>query len=348
MKLKTVLVTGGCGFLGSHICEKFKENDWNVISIDNLTKYELSKTGYNVTEARDHNLNFLKSIGVENYKIDIRNLEQLEDKCQGVDYIVHTAAQPAMTLSLEDPLYDMSVNIIGSFNILKIATKLNIPCALCSTIHVYGNEINSVLRETKSRYEPNQEYFLNESAPILKGDLTPLHISKGSADLYAQAFINSYNSQIGVFRLTGLYGPRQFGGEDHGWVANFAIRTLTNQSINIYGTGKQVRDILYVKDAANAFYQYFYNPIPGVYNLSGGIKCSTSLLECVSILEDQTKENVKINYSKGREGDLLYFVDESKKFREKYNWEPCILPEIGIQKLSDWILTNKNIFTSYA
>ena len=344
MTKKTILVTGGCGFLGSHICEVFKENKWDVISVDNLTKYELSKTSYNVIEARDHNLKFLKSIGVKNYQIDIRNLKELKSVCEGVDYIVHTAAQPAMTLSLNDPEYDMSVNIQGTLNLLNIAKELDIPCAVCSTIHVYGNEVNSHLEENTTRYKLNSHYTLNEDTPILKGDLTPLHVSKGAADLYTQAFANSYSIKSGVFRLTGIYGPRQFGGEDHGWVANFAIRSLTNQSINIYGTGKQIRDILYVKDAAQAFFEFYKNPVPGVYNLSGGESCSTSLLECIRILEDLNQKEISKAFHEGRTGDLLYYVSEPDKFKNQYNWSITTMPREGINELCNWIKDNIHIF----
>lgn len=346
MANKTVLVTGGCGFLGSHICEVFKENNWNVISIDNLTKYELSKTSYDVVEARDHNLNFLKSIDVTNYQVDIRDYKELRNLFNGVDYIVHTAAQPAMTLSLNDPEYDMSVNIQGTLNLLNIAKELDIPCAICSTIHVYGNEVNSFLEENSTRYNLKKTYSLNEDTPILRGDLTPLHVSKGSADLYTQAFANSYKVQSGVFRLTGIYGPRQFGGEDHGWVANFAIRSLTDQSINIYGTGKQIRDILYVKDAAKAFYEFYKNPIAGVYNLSGGEKCSTSLLECIKILENQSQREVSKIFHEGRTGDLLYYVSEPNKFQNQYNWSVTTKPTEGIKELCHWIKENIHIFKS--
>src|SRR5687768_15394695 len=137
-----ILVTGGCGFLGSHICELFRAKGWNVVAYDNLTKYELNRTGYDVDASRRYNVDFLASIGVEIAVDDIRDLAALRRSAIGADFIAHTAAQPAMTISWEDPQLDFETNVAGTFNVLEVARQQGIPVASCSTIHTYGTGIN--------------------------------------------------------------------------------------------------------------------------------------------------------------------------------------------------------------
>jgi CDP-paratose 2-epimerase len=133
-----ILVTGGCGFLGSHVCEYYKKKGAEVIAFDNLTKHELMRTGYDVEGARFYNWNFLKELGVTLIKGDIRNKDSVFEVAKDCDYIIHTAAQPAMTISIEQPELDITTNVIGTFNLLEAARKYKIPIVYCSTIHVYA------------------------------------------------------------------------------------------------------------------------------------------------------------------------------------------------------------------
>lgn len=341
---KKVLVTGGCGFLGSHICELFKDSGWEVLSYDNLTKFEFNRTDYQVQEARDYNLNYLKTKNIKNITYSVTDINKLREYAQDVDYIIHTAAQPAMTISIEYPEYDLDVNIKGTFNVLQVARERKIPCVVSSTVHIYGNEINNLLTENENSYSLDKK-DLTESSRILQGSLSPLHASKGAADLYAQAFINSYGLNAGIFRLTGIYGPRQFGCEDHGWVANFIIRNNLNKEINIYGNGKQTRDILYVKDAAKAFYKYYEYQVPGVYNISGGNSCKISLLQSIKLINKiSSHKNSKVNFLPPRTGDLKYFISSCSKAYENLNWKPDVLPEEGILLLNQWVEKNTSLF----
>jgi len=140
-----VFVTGGCGFLGSHVCEYYIRQGATVTSYVNMTKHELNRTGYMAEGARSHNWNFLKSIGVKMVKADIRDYAELLDYAQGSNFIIHTAAQPAMTIGWEDPRLDITSNVLGTFNVLEAARNLKVPVACCATIHIYGNEINRSL-----------------------------------------------------------------------------------------------------------------------------------------------------------------------------------------------------------
>ncbi len=341
---KKVLVTGGCGFLGSHICELFKKKGWDVIAYDNLTKYEFKKNPYMKPESRDYNRELLEEMGVEIVVEDIRDKETLMKWCEGVDYICHTAAQPTMTLSWEDPELDFSTNLRGTFNVLEAARKFNIPIASCNSIHCYGPEkINSELREEETRYV-REPVLIDENEPLLQGVVTPLHASKVSAEHYIRCYIDTFKVKAASFRLTGIYGPNQFGGEDHGWVANFAIRNVLDMPLTIFGTGKQLRDILYATDVAKAFEAFYENQVPGIYHIGGGEKTMISLLECIKKIDEITGKKSEVVFDKDRFGDLRYFVSDISKAKEKLGWEPCVLPEEGIMKLIEWIKSSEDLF----
>jgi CDP-paratose 2-epimerase len=337
-----VLVTGGCGFLGSHVCEFYARKGDEVISYDNMTKHELERTGFAAEEARNYNWDYLKSLGVKMVKADVRNLEQLLDHCEGCDYIVHTAAQPAMTISWEDPLLDVTTNVIGTFNVLEAARKLKIPVACCATVHVYGNKINETLKEGDKRYIREPE-GIDEKHPTLEGTLTPLHASKAAGDIYVKTFIDTYKLEAASFRLTGIYGTRQFGGEDHGWVANFSIRSVLGWPLTIFGTGKQVRDIIYATDVCEAFDAFYRTRKPGIYNIGGGPATAISLLECIDILEEINGKRPEVRFAPDRHGDLRYFICNIDKAKQQLNWTPKIMPREGIEKLIDWIKDNKHV-----
>ncbi len=338
-----VIVTGGCGFLGSHVCEFYRRKGADVISYDNMTKYELNRTGFQAENARDYNWNCLERLGVEMVKADVRDIEALSDYAQGCSYIIHTAAQPAMTISWEDPLLDISTNVMGTFNVLETARKLGIPVASCATIHIYGNRINDDLSEEAKRYRRTPQ-SIDENHPTLEGTLSPLHASKAAGDIYVKAYIDTYHMEAASFRLTGIYGPRQFGGEDHGWVANFAIRSVLGWPITIFGTGKQLRDILYATDVCEAFDAFFRARKPGIYNIGGGPPTAISLLECIDVLQDILGRRPDVQFQPDRYGDLRYFVCNTEKAKKELGWASDIMPEDGIRRLVEWIRKEEDMF----
>ncbi|MBU0482272.1 MAG: NAD-dependent epimerase/dehydratase family protein [Proteobacteria bacterium] len=338
-----VLVTGGCGFIGSHVCEFYRNIGWDVVSIDNMTKYELEKTGYDAEKARNFNWNFLEDMGVKNVKADIRNIDEVLNASSGCDYIVHTAAQPAMTLSTADPYLDLTCNVVGTYNVLEAARNHNIPIVSCASIHVYGTDINSTLSEAETRYIRNPA-SIDETATVLTGNLTPLHASKFSAECYVRTFIDTYKVKAASFRLTGLYGTRQFGGEDHGWVANFSIRALANRPITIFNTGKQVRDILYATDLCKAFHAFYEKQVPGIYNIGGGEKTAISLIECLSYLEELLGREIEYHFGGERWGDLYYWISDCHKAEKLLGWKAETKPHEGIKMLVEWINDNMDIF----
>ena len=342
-----VLVTGGCGFLGSHVCEFFRGEGWEVVSYDNMTKSELVRTGYRTDAARDHNWNLLESLGVEMVRADIRDLDVLLDHASGCDYIVHTAAQPAVTISIEDPLLDLATNVTGTVHVLEAARRHGIPVASCATVHVYGNWVNDRLSEAETRYvlDPPE---IAEDAPTMQGYLTPLHGSKASAEHYVTVYASTYGVRAASFRLTGIYGTRQLGGEDHGWVANFSIRNVIGWPITLFGTGKQVRDIIYATDVARAFLAFFERGEAGTYNIGGGADNMISLLECIDLIDETTGRKSEVKFEDARFGDLMYFVCDVARAREGLGWSPAVRPSQGVPLLLDWVQANRELFSSEA
>jgi len=338
-----VMVTGGCGFLGSHICEYYRMKGEETVSLDNLTKHELMRTGYDVEGARFYNWNLLKGMGVSLVKGDVRNKQELFEAVKDCDYIIHTVAQPAMTIAIEDLELDFTTNVIGTINALEAARRYDIPIVNCSTIHVYGNKINETIKEGETRFS-REPPAIDENYPILQGKITPLHASKRSAEIYVQTYIDTYGLEAANFRLSGMYGPRQFGGEDHGWVANFVIRTILRLPIKIFGTDKQVRDILYVSDAVDAFEAFYKNRKPGLFNIGGGLKNIISLGECLKMIRNTTGTEQKITYEPQRLGDLWYFVCDITKARKELEWEPKVSTREGLEKLINWAKENAGMF----
>ncbi|TAH34907.1 MAG: NAD-dependent epimerase/dehydratase family protein [Planctomycetota bacterium] len=342
-----VLVTGGCGFLGSHVCEAFRKEGADVVAFDNMTKHELKRTGYGSDEVRDHNAKVLREMGVQVVKADIRNREELLDHAQGCSFLAHTAAQPAMTISWEDIDLDFSTNVAGTFNVLETARRHKAAVASCSSVHVYGPWVNDTLTEGATRYE-RKPVAIREDDPTMNGGkdgkISPLHASKAAGEHYVKTYADMFGVKAANFRYTGIYGPRQFGGEDHGWVANFAIRNLLGWPLTIYGTGKQLRDILYASDAAAAFVQYQRKPVAGTYNIGGGPGHMISLLECIQLIDKLSGTKSEVKFGPGRDGDLRYFVCDITRARNGFGWEPKVPPHEGVGKLLAWLRENARLF----
>lgn len=338
-----ILVTGGCGFLGSHICELFRAKGWDVVAYDSLTKYELNRTGYSVEAARGHNTAFLESIGVQIVVADVRDMAALTRAADGASFIAHTAAQPAMTISWEDPRLDFETNALGTFNVLEAARAAGIPVASCSSIHTYGTGINDEIREEGKRYA-REPAAIPETHDVLTGVLTPLHASKHAGEVYTLTYAHTFGVEAAAFRYTGIYGPRQFGAEDHGWAANFAIRNLTGVPIRIFGKGFQTRDILYASDAAQAFWDYAQAPVAGVYNIGGGPANTISLLESIALIESITGKPSEVVFEGERKGDLRYFVSDIRKANTTFGFSPTVRPKEGLEHLIGWVRANISLF----
>jgi CDP-paratose 2-epimerase len=341
-----VIVTGGCGFLGFHVCALFKAQGAEVIAYDNLAKHEFARNPYMQEAARDHNRRELERLGVRIAVEDVRDKATLVAYAKDADYICHTAAQPAMTISWEDPELDFSTNTRGTFNVLEAARLADIPVAICSSVHAFGpDRINASLRETETRFtrEPSA---IDEAEPTLQGAVTPLHASKRSNEIYVQSYIDTFKLRAACFRLTGIYGPNQFGGEDHGWVANFSIRATLGLPITIFGSGKQTRDILFASDAAGAFAAFYTSPVPGLYNIGAGPEAMISLRESIALIETLVGRKAEVTFGAERFGDLRYFCADTRAFTQATGWRARVMPREGITQLTQWIAHHPEMFAA--
>ncbi|MDD4898882.1 MAG: GDP-mannose 4,6-dehydratase [Methanocellales archaeon] len=343
-----VLVTGGAGFVGSHVAEYYAKKCDEVAIFDNLSRATL--LGYGASNAV-YNWNYLKSYAnIDRIKGDIRDIGAIEAASKDADVIIHTAAQTAVTTSVKDPRTDFEINALGTFNVLEAARKSNASVIFCSTNKVYGDNVNKIpVKEQEKRYVFNDSKYKNGIKEIFLTDLcehTPYGASKFSGDTYVQDYAHVYGLKTAVFRMSCIYGTRQFGVEDQGWVAWFIIATLTNKPITIYGDGKQVRDVLYVDDLVKAYDLFIESNLKQeVFNIGGGSENTLSLLELLDLLKDSTDMRAKISYDDWRPSDQKIYISDIGKIREKLKWKPKVNPREGVNKLVDWVKENSSLFS---
>jgi len=344
-----ILVTGGGGFVGSHVVEHYARHGDDVIAFDNLSRSKM--LGKSVGE-EDYNWNYIKKNypRVKLIREDVAHYDELKKASKGVDAIVHAAAQVAVTSSVKNPRLDFEVNALGTFNILESARANDCAVVYCSTNKVYGENVNRIgVKEKETRYVFERKFRkgVPESFPIDLCEHTPYGCSKLAGDIYTQEYGRLYGLKTAVFRLSCIYGTRQFGVEDQGWVAWFTIATVTGKPITIYGDGKQVRDVLYVRDLVDAFDAFLKRSktLTGqVFNIGGGPKNTLSLIELMGLLEKLTGKRSKIRYSDWRPSDQKVYVSDISKAEEKLKWSPKISPLDGLQKLVNWVSENRSLF----
>ena len=342
-----IVITGGAGFIGSHIAEFYARQNSEVVVFDNLSRADLLKKSI---KSIDYNWNYLNKFkNVELIKGDIRKPKEIGDAAKNADVIIHAAAQTAVTVSVEDPTSDFEANALGTFNVLEAARKNNVKSVLyCSTNKVYGENVNSInVNEEKSRYNFEKKYSMGipENFPIDLCEHTPYGCSKLAGDLYMQDYGKLYGIKTGVFRMSCVYGTRQLGVEDQGWIAWFAIAGILGKKITIYGDGKQVRDVLYVDDLVDLFDKFIKsNSKSAVLNAGGGPDNTLSLLELVKMLENATGRKINPEFSDWRPSDQKVYISDISKAKKLLNWNPKIKPEAGIIRLVNWIKENKEVF----
>jgi len=346
-----LLITGGAGFIGSHAAEYYAEKGREVIVFDNLSRAETLGIDQ---KAALYNWNRLKNNyrNVKLIKGDVREFEKVKEAARDTDAIIHAAAQVAVTTSVKDPNTDLEVNILGTFNVLEAArkSKTSPTIIFCSTNKVYGTNVNKIpVKEGEKRYHYADEKYMDgiaEEFPIDLCEHTPYGCSKLAADLYAQDYAHTYSLKTGVFRMSCIYGERQFGVENQGWVAWFTIATLLNNPITIYGDGKQVRDILHISDLIGAYDAFINsNSKHEVFNIGGGPTNTLSLLELLDLLEELTDKRPSVRLDRWRPSDQKVYVSDIGKAQKKLGWTPTISPELGVKKLVNWVSENKHLFT---
>jgi CDP-paratose 2-epimerase len=333
-----ILIAGGAGFIGSNLAESFLAEGRDVVLLDNL-----SRPGV------EQNLLWLKDrhgARVSWHAADVRDEPVMREMLEDAGAVFHLAAQVAVTTSLEQPVADFEVNARGTLNLLEALRRAGrrTPLIFASTNKVYGNLADLAMIEHDDRFVPADNavamHGIGEARPL--DFCTPYGCSKGVADQYVLDYAKSFDLPTAVLRMSCIYGPRQFGTEDQGWVAHFLIRALRGEPITIYGDGRQVRDILHVDDAVAA-YRTLLARIDDVrgqaFNLGGGAGNAVSLRMVLREISRLLGRDVEVQFSTTRQGDQAYFVADTSKLAGAVGWSPRIPWRRGIADLHGWLAT---------
>ncbi len=338
----TYLVTGGAGFIGCNYVHRLLARGDRVAVYDNLSR-----------PGADRNVEWLRGEhGPASFQIivdDVRNAGALREAVRDVDVVVHLAGQTAVTTSVRDPRSDFEDNALGTFNVLEAAREAERKPILLysSTNKVYGGmeEVGVVEQDTRYAYQ-DQPLGISESHPL---DFhSPYGCSKGCGDQYVRDYSRIYGLRTVVFRQSCIYGPRQMGVEDQGWVAWFLIAAVSRQPITIYGDGKQVRDVLYVDDLLDIYdaaVQHIDTAAGQVYNVGGGPDHTVSIWdEFKPLVEKLVGREVPASYEAWRPGDQRIYVSDIRKAHEELGWQPQVEFEVGLRNLYNWIVANRDLF----
>lgn len=333
---RPVLITGGAGFIGTNLAHRLLSAKRRVLLYDNL-----SRPGV------EQNLSWLKSTHgnlVRHECGDVRDAHRLRKAVREASQVFHLAAQVAVTTSLDDPIEDFEINARGTLNLLEALRSLEQPPPLVftSTNKVYGDLRQVRLRMRGGRYEPADEAVqangFDENCPLHFH--SPYGCSKGAACQYVQDYARTFGLKSVVFRMSCIYGPHQFGTEDQGWVAHFLIQALQDQPLNIYGDGRQVRDVLFVEDLVNAFLlaQKHIERLSGqAFNIGGGPANTTSLLELMELITELQGRCPSARFANWRPADQQYYVSDTRRFSAATGWVPQIGVREGVTRLYQWL-----------
>ena len=334
-----LLITGGCGFLGSNLAAHAIDNGLEIVVFDNLYR-----------EGSLHNLAWLKNKGTFRFVHgDIRNQNDITRLVQDFkpEAIFHLAGQVAMTTSIANPRMDFEVNTVGTHNLLE-AVRFFAPEAAViysSTNKVYGDLEQYSYRETESRYECIDKPNGFDEATQLNFH-SPYGCSKGAADQYMLDYARIFGLKTVVFRHSSMYGGRQFATYDQGWIGWFCQQAAATKNgtlkepFTISGNGKQVRDVLHADDMITLYFGALDNiqaARGNAFNVGGGISNSLSLLELFGLLEEFS--GVKLRYTKlaPRESDQRVFVADLAKAKKLIGWEPRVSAQDGVKRMLEWV-----------
>jgi CDP-paratose 2-epimerase len=336
-----VVIVGGAGFIGSNAAVRFMREGHAVAVID-----DLSRVG------TDKNLAWLREQGLSDFsKTDIRDAKALDAALaphRDARAVLHLAAQVAVTTSVVDPRTDFEINALGTFNVLE-ATRKHCPGALvvfASTNKVYGGLEHLEVKEVNGRYQlTSRPHGISETEPL---DFhSPYGCSKGAADQYVIDYSRIYGLRTVALRQSCIYGRRQFGVEDQGWVAWFTIAAKQGRPITIYGDGKQVRDALFVDDLVDLYATCIAkaDTVSGkAYNVGGGPENQLSLLELLADLENKYQVTIPRTFSATRPGDQPVFVADIRKAERELGWRPKTSVPEGVAILAQWVSDNAALF----
>jgi CDP-paratose 2-epimerase len=336
------LVTGGVGFIGSNYVHRLIQRNEHVTVFDNLSR-----------AGAPRNVDWLKSqFGDDAFRLiigDVRSADQIAEAAKDADIIVHLAGQVAVTTSVLNPRDDFEANALGTFNTLEAArlSGRDPIFIYSSTNKVYGGMDDVKLTEESTRWlYADLKHGCTETQPL---DFhSPYGVSKGAGDQYVRDYARIYGLRSVVIRQSAIYGPRQFGVEDQGWMAWMTIAAVTGKRITVYGDGKQVRDVLHVEDLLNAYDAAIENidiAKGQIYNIGGGAHNMISVwAEFGPILERLLGKKIEVERDDWRPGDQKVFYADFRKAQRELGWEPKIDLEEGIELLFNWVKENRELF----
>jgi CDP-paratose 2-epimerase len=333
---RPMVVTGGSGFIGSNLADALMSDGEDVVVLDNLCR-----TGV------ERNMEWLRQKHRDRFHMvlcDVRNLRAMSPVIAEAKCVFHLAGQTAVTTSMVNPQEDFEVNARGTLNVLEAVrgSGRKIPVIFASTNKVYGALSGFDLAERDDAYKPldakRRRHGVGETQHL--DFCTPYGCSKGVADQYVLDYAKSFAIPTAVLRMSCIYGPRQLGTEDQGWVAHFLIRALEGRPITIFGDGKQVRDVLYVGDAVAAYRALFAHigKVQGeVFNLGGGPANAVSLRQVLQVIANVTGRAPVVEYDEWRTGDQLWFVADTRSLESKIGWKARTGWREGISNLALWL-----------
>jgi len=338
-----VFITGGAGFIGCNSADHFLRRGQPVTLYDNLSRRGGRSNLEWLHERHGDKLRLIEA--------DIRDYDRLAAAVAEAapDVVLHLAGQVAVTQSVVDPREDFAINALGTFNVLE-AVRHQAPAAAllyASTNKVYGGmeEVGIVQRGQRYDYA-DYPHGIPESFPL---DFhSPYGCSKGAGDQYTRDYARIYGLRTLVLRQSCIYGRRQFGVEDQGWVAHFVIAAALGRPISIYGDGMQVRDVLYVDDLVAAYQAGIdhIDELSGeVLNLGGGPDNTLAVWsEFGPLLEELAGRPIPITYGPWRPGDQRVFVADIHRAAERLGWRPQVIPTEGVRRLYAWVAANPHLF----
>jgi CDP-paratose 2-epimerase len=343
-RFRSILIFGGAGFIGSNWARRLLETtEAKVHVFDNLSR-----------PGARHNLDFLQKTAGKSGRLqitigDVRDQAKVAKVVKHATEIYHFAAQVAVTTAVADPRHDFDVNIGGTFNVLEAARQSgrNPFLLFTSTNKVYGDLASRTAVAQPTRYLVPGNVATDESQPL---DFhSPYGCSKGAADQYVHDYARIYGLPTVVFRMSCIAGPRQFGNEDQGWVAHFLYSAMLGTPITIYGSGLQVRDVLYIEDLLRAFElvrEHQDRTAGDVFNVGGGEANSVSLLELLEHIREVTGERIEFDRDRLRAGDQLYYVSDYSKLSRVTGWKPEVNVRDALERMLAWFRKNRDLIAS--
>jgi CDP-paratose 2-epimerase len=335
---RPVLITGGAGFIGCNIADALARRGQNVLVFDSFARH-----------GAHENAHWLKSRSGDRVEIqtgDTRDAEAVNAAVALASAVIHLAAQVAVTTSLDSPVDDFEINARGTLNVLEAVRRHNpaAPVLFASTNKVYGSLFTDAdMRRGNSRCEPPGDVAqtgISEEVPL---DFhSPYGCSKGAADQYVRDYARVFGLRTAVMRMSCIYGPRQFGTEDQGWIAHFMLQALARRPITIYGDGLQVRDALHIDDAVAAWLAVLdqIEVCQGrVFNLGGGPENTLSLIELLDTIAGLHRARTTVAHAQLRPGDQPWYVSDTHALRETTGWRPNVGLVEGLRTLWRWLET---------